>query len=140
MNQFTDVMYRKGVIDPATRDYLLFPAEEIPRTQQMYFLKKIHKSPTAVRPICSGCGGPTEKFSRLHIKPFVPKIESYIKDSRHLIELLERTTLPITCTIGTIDVKSMYTNIPKALMQLKIDGSEVARNSHHTILKVRIYN
>ncbi len=112
LNQFTDVMYRKGVIDPTTRDYLLFPAEEMPRTQQMYFLKKIHNSPTA---ICSGCGGPTEKISRLidyHIKPFVPKIESYIKDSGHLIELLERTTLPSICTIGTIDVKSMYTNIP----------------------------
>ncbi len=66
--------------------------------------KRVKESPTAV----SGCGGPTEKISRLidyHIKP---KIESY---SGHLIELLERTTLPSICTIGTIDVKSMYTNI-----------------------------
>ena len=43
---------------------------------------------------------------------YVPKIKSYIRDSGHLIQLLENTTLPTNCTIGTIDVKAMYTNIP----------------------------
>ena len=64
-NTFTHVMYNKGVVDSITRDYMLFPGDQMPRTQQMYFLKKIHKDPIAVRPICSGCGGPTEKISRL---------------------------------------------------------------------------
>ncbi len=58
----------------------------MPRTQQMYFLKKIHKSPTAVRPICSGCDGPTEELIDHYIKPFVPHIKSYIRDSGNLIE------------------------------------------------------
>ena len=58
-------MYAKGIIDHTTRDFLLFKPYKMPRTQQMYFLKTIHKSPTAVRPICSVCGGPTEKISEL---------------------------------------------------------------------------
>ncbi len=101
----------------------------MPRTQQMYFLKKIHKSPTAVRPICSGCGGPTEKISKLvdhYIKPFVPQIKSYIRDSGHLIEILEKTTLPKNCCIGTIDIKSMYTNIPHE------EGIKAIRNRLYT--------
>ena len=115
LNIFTDNLYKKGVIDTITREYLLFKSDNMPRTQQMYFLKKIHKSQTAVRPICSGCGGPTEKLSRLidhYIKPFVPHIKSYIRDSGHLIETLEQTQLPSTCTIGSIDIKAMYNHIP----------------------------
>jgi len=115
INRFTLSLYDKGVVDSITKNYLLFSPDNMPRTQQMYFLKKIHKSPTAVRPICSGCGGATEKISKLvdhYLQPFVPKIESHIKDSGHLIHLIENTTLPIDCTIGTIDVKAMYTNIP----------------------------
>ena len=99
LNEFADSLCRNGIIDSITRDYLKFPPEnpKIPRTQQMYFLKKIHKSPTAVRPICSGCAGPTERISKLvdhHMRPFVPEIQSYVKDSGHLIEILEKTTLP----------------------------------------------
>ena len=35
------------------------------RTQQAYFLKKLHKNLVAVRPIVSGTGGPTEATSSL---------------------------------------------------------------------------
>ena len=86
-----------------------------PRTQQLYFLKKIHKNPIAVRPIVSGCGGPTEKISQLidlHLKPHIPEIKSYLRDSSHLISLLESTPIPKDCTLATIDVKSLYLNIP----------------------------
>ena len=113
INTLTQSLFRDGTIDATTSDYLKFPTTKMPRTQQMYFLKKIHKSPTAVRPICSECGGPTEKVSRLidlHLQPHVSNITSYIKDSGHLIKLIENTKLPPNCTLGTIDIKSMYTN------------------------------
>ena len=86
----------------------------MPRTQ-LYFLKKIHKNPTAVRPIVSGCGGPTEKSSQcidLQLQPFVRKVKSYIKDRGHMIRLIEELTLPSNCTLATIDVKTLYLNIP----------------------------
>ena len=108
-------MYQEGIIDPLTREYLTLSTEPPPRTQQLYFLKKIHKNPIAVRPIVSGCGGPTENISQLvdlHLKPHVPKIKSYLRDSGHLISILESTPIPTNCTLATIDVKSLYLNIP----------------------------
>ena len=108
-------MYQEGIIDPLTKEYLTLTTEPPPRTQQLYFLKKIHKNPIAVRPIVSGCGGPTENISQLvdlHLKPHVPKIKSHLRDSGHLISILESTPIPENCTLVTIDVKSLYLNIP----------------------------
>ena len=115
INQFVTEANKIGCIDDITKKYLLFQEAEMPRTQQMYFLKKIHKGPTEVRPICSGCGGPTERLSAVVdkvLQPFVPRIKSYIKDTGHFIRIIEETTLPKDCILATIDVKSMYTNIP----------------------------
>ena len=108
-------MYQEGIIDPPTKEHLTLKTDPPPRTQQLYFLKKIHKDPIAVRPIVSGCEGPTEKISQLidlHIKPHVPKIKSYLRDSGHLISILESTPIQKNCTLATIDVKSLYLNIP----------------------------
>jgi len=129
INEFTKALHNKGVIDSIERDYLLFPESRSPRTQQCYFLKKIHKGPRAVRPICSGCGGPTEKISRfvdMQLQPFVPKIKSYIKDSGHLIKILEQTTINEDSIIATLDVSSMYTNIPHE------EGIKAVRNRLYT--------
>ena len=115
--QYVTQMYNKGTIDSITKEYLLFKEDNLPRTQQLYFLKKIHKNPIAVRPIVSGCGGPTEKVSQLvdlQLQSFVPKVNSYIRDSGHLIHLLEQLTIPTNCILATIDVKALYLNIPHA--------------------------
>ena len=82
----------------------------------MYFLKKLHKNPHGIRPIVSGCSGPTERVSSFldHIiKPLVPTIPSHIKNSPHLISLLENTPIPSNAILATIDVSSLYTNIPQ---------------------------
>ena len=115
INTYVNSMYQDGIIDPITKEHLTLTTDPPPRTQQLYFLKKIHKNPIAVRPIVSGCGGPTERISQLidlQLKPHVPKIKSYIKDSGHLISLLESTPIPKDCILVTIDVKSLYLNIP----------------------------
>ena len=56
-------MYQEGHTDKPTAEYLLPP--RMVRTQEMCFLKKIHKNPPTARPIVSGCAGPTEDFSLL---------------------------------------------------------------------------
>ena len=115
INQYVLRIYNKGIIDNITREYLTFKPDNMPRTQQLYFLKKIHKNPIAVRPIVSGYGGPTERISQfidLHLQPLVPNIKSYIKDSGHIIQILENLTIPTNCTLATIDVKALYLNIP----------------------------
>ncbi len=115
INTFVKSIHNRGIIDNITKDFLIFPTDTPPRTQQLYFLKKIHKNPISERPIVSGCAGPTEKISKLvdmHLQPFVPAIKSYVKDSGHMINILESTPIPDNCTIATIDVKSLYLNIP----------------------------
>ena len=115
INDYVNIMYEEGIMDPITKKFLTLETNPPPRTQQLYFLKKIRNNPIAVRPIVSGCGGPTEKISQLvdlHLKPHIPKIRSYLKDSGHLISILEGTPVPINHTLATIDVKSLYLNIP----------------------------
>ena len=108
INQYVTQIYKKGIIDATTKEYLYFKENNMPRIQQLYFLKKIHKNPIAVRPIVSGCGGPTEKVSQLvdlQLQPFVPKINSNIRDSGHRIHLLSSqltVTLPRCITIINI--------------------------------------
>ena len=115
INHFTQSIHKRGIIDNTTKEFLMFKTDSPPRTQQLYFLKKIHKNPISERPIVSGCGGPTERLSKLvdfHLQPFVPEINSHVKDSGHMINIIENTRIPANCTMATIDVKSLYLNIP----------------------------
>ena len=114
IGELVDSMEEAGYIDTYTHAYL-HPSDKV-KTQRMYFLKKLHKNPHGIRPIVSGCSGPTERVSSFldHIiKPLVPTIPSYIKDSPHLISLLENAPIPSNAILATIDVSSLYTNIPQ---------------------------
>ena len=114
INSLIDSIHELGHIDTYTQAYLNSPQDT--RTQRMYFLKKLHKNPHGIRPIFSGCSGPTEHISAYIdsiIKPLVPLIPPYIKDSSHVIALLEKTRIPKEALLVTIDVSSLYTNIPQ---------------------------
>ena len=104
-----------GLIDETEHEYLCPPNPT--RTQIIYFLKKIHKTPPQIRPIVSGCSGPTANISRFLdnlLKPAVLDTPSFLLNSTHLIEELRNIRLPPTeCHLFTMDVKSLYTNIPQ---------------------------
>lgn len=115
INAYIKVVHNKGYISDGMKEYLTFTEPENTRTQQLYFIKKLHKGPHQVRPIVSGCSGPTEKLSCFldyFLQPRVPKTASYLKDSRHLLQLLENNTFDQDIIIATIDVKSLYLCIP----------------------------
>ena len=87
-----------------------------------YLLPKIHKPRvddiTLGRPIMSGCGSPTEKlcqFLDYYLKLIVQTIPSYIRDSKHFLQdiMQERVSFPEGTLLATLDVKSIYTNIPQ---------------------------
>ena len=86
-----------------------------PRIPNFYMLPKIHKIGNPGRPIVNGIGSITEKISAYideEIRHQVPRIPSYLKDTTHLINILLGKKLAPTDTLVTIDVKSLYTNIP----------------------------
>ena len=102
--------------------YEFLEPKSLPRTPKFYLLPKIHKPKiddiTPGRPIVSGCGSPTEKLSQYldyYLKPIVQTILSYIKDSKHFLQIImnNRSIIPKDSLLATLDVKSLYTNIPQ---------------------------
>ena len=97
------------------------------RTAQFYMLPKIHKDKTNPpgRPIVSGNGCPTERISQFvdfFLQPGVKNIRSYIKDTTHFLSVLSSLNiLPEGAILATLDVSSLYTNIPN------VEGIEACR-------------
>ena len=87
-----------------------------PRIPEFYTLKKTHKPTLVGRPIISGCDGPRDSISsfvdRL-IQPIAQQQESYLKDSTDFINFIEKTKLPKNAILASMDVTSLYTNIPQ---------------------------
>ena len=102
-------------IDEETYNYLL-PSCLHPA--RLYILPKIHKNKDNPpgRPIVSATSHPTEHISQfvdVHLNPLVPKLPSYIKDTTHFLRKLDDLKeLPPESLLVTLDVFSLYTNLP----------------------------
>lgn len=99
-------------IDDKTLEYLL---PECPKPGRFYLLPKIHKEGNPGRPIISANGHPTEKISEFidyHLRPFVKELPSHIKDTTDYINKTPKENLPENTILVTMDVCSLYTNIP----------------------------
>ena len=89
------------------------------------------------RPIVSGNGCPTERISQFidhFLQPNVKNINSYIKDTSDFLYMLKSLgTLPPNCTLVTLDVSSLYTNIPNVEGRLateeSLDATRRGRNN-----------
>ena len=118
VKEVVDQMLDNDEITYKTHQYLLANSD---RTPEFYMLPKIHKSlenPPG-RPIISGNDSPTEKISQMIdiiLQPFVPKIRSYVKDTTHFLQQIEEIEIEASDDIilCTLDVTSLYTNIPHA--------------------------
>jgi hypothetical protein len=88
------------------------------RTPQLYLLPKIHKGtlPPPGRPIGSAHGCPTEKILQLvdhFLNPPTMHSKTYVKDTTHFLQKLQEIgDLPPNCMLATLDIVSLYTNIP----------------------------
>ena len=101
------------IIDKETHRYL---TPQDPKAGRFYILPKVHKPGNPGRPIVSANGHPTEKISEFvsyHLNPLVQTLPSYIKNTTHLLnKLKDINTLPSSAILVTLDVSSLYTNIP----------------------------
>ena len=69
-----------------------------------------------IRPIVSSCDSITEKISQFvdrWLQPYVTSLPSYyIKDTTEFINQIEQLKPPTNCKLASIDISSLYTNIP----------------------------
>jgi peptide-methionine (R)-S-oxide reductase len=136
-----DYLEREGEISKRCANYL---KNQNPRTSQLYLLPKVHKKklPMPGRPIVSANNSPTERISELadfFLKPLVKTTRSYVKDTTDFINKIEALPpLPEGALLCTVDVTSLYTNIPneegiqacKNILELHRDNSEKPNNTN----------
>jgi hypothetical protein len=115
INNLIDYLEEKQEISKKCSAYL---RNNNPRTSQLYLLPKVHKKklPMPGRPIVSANNSPTERiseFADFFLKPLVLKTKSYVRDTSDFINKIENIgPLPPDCLLCTVDVTSLYTNIP----------------------------
>ena len=97
-------MFNNKLIDQKTKQYLV---QNDPRPGRFYVLPKIHKVNNPGRPIFFSNNHPTGRIS----------VPSYVKDTTDFLNRLANlntlnTLLPDNAILVTLDVTSLYTNIP----------------------------
>ena len=146
-----DFLENTGEISKKCSNYLRITN---PRTSQLYLLPKIHKKsiPMPGRPIVSANSSPTERISELadfFLKPLVQSTRSYLRDTTDFINKVEQLcTLPPESYLCTIDVTSLYTNIPNdegirackdLLTKLRTDGTTPSNTNIIRLLEHVLY-
>ena len=117
INLLLEKLKNQGEINDELLAYLV---QDKPKTASLYLLPKTHKIKKENvfppgRPIISANNCPTEKISAFvdeNIKGSIPNIKSYIKDTSDFICKVESLKIPENCILVTLDVTSLYTNIP----------------------------
>ena len=97
----------------------LYTQPNLVRTQEMYFLKKVHKDPHQIRPIVSCSSGPTERLSGFLcriLSQHQDNIPSLVQNSQQVVQNLEALNLTDHrgALLVSFDVKALYTSIPQA--------------------------
>ena len=108
-------LYQKKHIDEMTLKWLS-QTPNPPRIPVFYTLTKTHKVNLSSRPIISGCDSPTERISAFVdslLQPIIKEQQSYIKDTTQFINFVEGTRVPQNAVLVSMDVTSLYTNIPQ---------------------------
>ena len=87
-----------------------------PKTPKFYLRPKIHKEGNPGRPIVSSVNCHTAniwKYVDYHTQPIVQEILSYVKNTQDFLKILEKVKdIPQESLLVTLDVKSLYANIP----------------------------
>jgi hypothetical protein len=115
VNELVSQMHKNNFIDDMTRKWFS-QTRNPPRIPIFYTLTKIHKPNPVGRPIISGCEGPTERLSFFVdklLQPIAQQQRSYLKDTTDFINFIEKTKVSQNTILVSMDVTSLYTNIPQ---------------------------
>ena len=115
VNQTIDRFTKEQLINENIANGLKNPS---PRTPQFYISPKIPKEGHPGRPVVSSINCHTANISKYvdyHLQPIVKQIPSYVKDTNDFINKINAVkSVPKNSYLVTMDVRSLYTNIPNA--------------------------
>ena len=78
-------------------------------------MPKIHKKNNPGRPVISSINCHTSNISKFvdyHLQEHVQNLPSYVKDTTDFINKIDDLAIPEDSILVTMDVSSLYTNIP----------------------------
>lgn len=85
------------------------------KTPHMYGLPKIHKESIPLRPIVSSKNSPARELCRFLLpilKPLSGRTDSYVKNTKHFVDMTKSMTLTEDDFLVSFDVESLFTNVP----------------------------
>ena len=113
VNEAIDTLQNKNLIRKKVADSLKITH---PTTPKFHTLPKIHKPDNPGRPVVNSIDSHTSKISKFvdfYLQPLAQRLPSYIKDTSHFLRKLNsRKNINQNDILVTLDVKSLYTNIP----------------------------
>ncbi|XP_068697418.1 uncharacterized protein [Montipora foliosa] len=115
VNELVTRLHQNNFIDDMTKKWFS-QTRNPPRIPIFYTLTKIHKQKPVSRPIISGCEGLSERLSSSVdklLQPIAQTQKSYLKDTTHFINFIEKTKVLQNTILVSMDVTSLYTNIPQ---------------------------
>ena len=87
------------------------------KTPRLSLRPKIHKEGNPGHPVVSSVNCHTaniSKYADYHLQPIVKEIPLYVKDKQDFLKKLEKVKdIPQESLLVTLDIKSLYVNIPE---------------------------
>lgn len=115
--EFYKLMDESYVANLLTKSEYDYVRTTLPRIPTFYALPKLHKDmrqPSGM-PIILGNGSITEKLSQFidgHLQPYVLNLPSYVKDTMHLLQIIDGIHVPPKSLLVALDVEALYSSIP----------------------------
>ncbi|XP_044761573.1 uncharacterized protein LOC123318845 [Coccinella septempunctata] len=115
-NEIVKELRDVGAIDEMKAKHLKCRNSVIPK---LYGLRKTHKENISIRPVVSCIGAPSYNLSKyIHdiLSPVTTSFEYNISNSKDFVDFVKEIRVPKESEWVSLDVVSLYTNIPKPLV------------------------
>ena len=131
----------KTIANKLLKDLILDYTLNRNRLPRIYFLPKIHKTPTGLRPICASQGWITywtSVYIHLSVFPLLKLIPTYLTNSAQLVLMLDKIKPPQHFQFLEADAEQLYPsiNIEEGLHALK--SFLINAGMHHTQISLLI--
>ncbi|XP_023028767.2 uncharacterized protein [Leptinotarsa decemlineata] len=114
LEKTTKTAINNSPIDDKIKRHLI-PREKSSKCPKLYGLPNVHKEGAPLRPIVSSVGSPVHQLAKhvAHVlQPHAEKVDSYVRNADHLIDILKTQTVSPDDILVSFDITSLFTQAP----------------------------